>query len=302
MIKSAQRLPRATFNQLRTLEAVARLGSVTQAARELHLSQPTVSMQIAELQSALEVRLFEPAGRGIRLTEAGALLQQTAGQMLGLWQGFEEGIQALQGLERGVLHIAGVTTTEYFIAQRIKAFAQAHPGIEIDLAVDNRAAVVRMLESEETDLAVMMMPPDQPALETLRFLDNPLVLIGPADHPWATLQRVPRQRLNGQPLLLRERGSGTRAAVLEHLKDSGLEPLERMTLGSNEAIKHAVAAGLGLSVVSRHTLTADPGREGLAILPMAGFPIMRQWQLVWRRNRRLPLAARVFVEHVRNQH
>lgn len=301
MKETPHRLPRATFNQLRTLEAVGRLGSVTQAAQELHLSQPTVSMQLADLQGGLDVRLIEPAGRGVRLTEAGRLLQQTAAQMLMLWRGFEEDLQALQGLERGVLRIAGVTTTEYFIAQRLKAFAQAHPGIEIDLAVDNRAAVVRMLEEESIDLAVMMMPPARPPLHAVGFLENPLVLIGPAGHPWSLRKRLPQTLLNEAPLLMREPGSGTRAALLEHLQAHNLRPMERMTLGSNEAIKHAVAAGLGLSVVSRHVLPADPDHEGLAILPLAGFPIMRQWRLVWRQGRRLPLAAQVFLQHVREQ-
>lgn len=299
MNQKTYRLPRATFNQLRTLEAVVRHQSVTQAAKELHLSQPTVSMQISELQSALDVRLVEAAGRGIRVTEAGRLLQATSDKMLRLWQAFEDDLLALQGMERGLLRISGVTTTEYFIARHIKDFTSLHPGIDIDLAVDNRDAVVKMLENEQTDLAVMMMPPAQPPLQTLPFLDNPLVLIGPLGHPWSQLRRIPKARLRETPLLMRERGSGTRAAVLEHLHELGIEASERMTLGSNEAIKHAVAAGLGLSVLSLHALPSDPAKEGIAILPMAGFPIRRQWQLVWRTDRRLPLVAGVFVEYIR---
>ena len=295
---NTNRPPRATFHQLRTLEAVARLGSITQAARELHLTQPTVSVQIQELQSAVGVALLEPAGRGIRLTEAGRLLQQTALQMTALWRTFEDDLQALQGLERGKLRIAGVTTTEYFIARWLKQFSDQHPGIDIDLSVDNRGAVVRRLERDDTDLAVMMMPPTALALESTPFLDNPLVLIGPCGHPWATRKRLPRQLLNDQRLLMREPGSGTRLATEEWLRRHAIHPDARMTLGSNEAIKHAVAAGLGLAVVSRHALAADPAQEGLAVLPLEGFPELRTWQLVWRRDRRLPLAAAAFVRHV----
>ena len=125
------------------------------------------------------------------------------------------------------------------------------------------------------------------------------MLIGPAGHPWAQRRRLPLKALKGQTLLWRESGSGTRQVVLEHLRAHGLEPDERLTLGSNEAIKHAVAAGLGLAVLSRHALDADPAQEGLALLPMTGFPICRTWQLVWRRDRRLPLAASAWIEHLR---
>ncbi len=293
------RPPRVTFHQLRTLEAVVRLGSVTRAAAELHLTQPTVSAQIHELQSALDVDLLEPAGRGIRATDAARLLQATALDMFARWQRFEEDMQELHGLERGLLRIAGVTTTEYFIAHWLRRYTDSHPGIEIELAVDNRGAVVQRLQQDATELAVMMMPPEQPPLQSVPVMRNPLVLIGPLDHPWARLEsRIPRRRLDGQPMLMRETGSGTRLATEAFLRTHNLRPLVRATLGSNEAIKHAVAAGLGLAVVSRQAVSEDPSRDGVAVLPVAGFPIERQWLLVWRADRRLSLAARRFVEHV----
>jgi len=284
---------------MRTWEAVARLGSITAAARELHLAQPTVSSQVHEMQAALGQALLAPAGRGICITESGALLREAVLDVFKRWQALEEELLALQGLKRGTLRIAGVTTTEYFIAQWISAFARAHPGIDIELAVHNRDAVVELLRSERVDLALMMRPPSFPPLHTLPVLDNPLVLIGPAGHPWAQRRRLPLSALKGQTLLWRESGSGTRQVVLEHLRANGLEPDERLTLGSNEAIKHAVAAGLGLAVLSRHALDPDPAQEGLALLPMSGFPICRAWQLVWRRDRRLPLAASAWIEHLR---
>ncbi|MCX7742713.1 MAG: LysR family transcriptional regulator, partial [Tepidimonas sp.] len=237
------RPPRATFHQLRTLEAVVRLGSITRAAQELHLTQPTVSAQIHELQTALDTVLVEPAGRGIRPTEAARMLRAAALDMFARWQRFEDELQALHGLERGVLRIAGVTTTEYFIAQWLHRYTTEHPGIDIELVVDNRDAVVRRLREETIELAVMMLPPDQPPLESLPLMDNPLVLIAPLGHPWTRQGRVPRQRLQGAPLLLREPGSGTRLATEAWLRAHGLQPSIRATLGSNEAIKHAVAAG-----------------------------------------------------------
>lgn len=294
------RPPRVTFHQLRTLEAVVRLGSITRAAGELHLTQPTVSAQIHELQAALDTTLVEPAGRGIRPTQAARLLQEAALDMFARWQRFEEDLQALHGLERGLLRIAGVTTTEYFIARWLRRYTDSHPGIEIELAVDNRDAVVRRLRQDETELAVMMMPPDNLPLQSVPLMRNPLVLIGPAGHPWAGARRVARKSLNGQPMLMREAGSGTRLATEAYLRTHGLTPALRATLGSNEAIKHAVAAGLGLAVLSRHALAEDPAQDGVAVLPVAGFPIERRWLLVWRSDRRLSLAARRFVEHVQD--
>lgn len=294
------RPPRVTFNQLRTLEAVVRLGSVTQAARELHLTQPTVSAQVQELQSALGVQILEPVGRGIRATEAAHYLRQTALDMFVRWGRFEEELQALHGLERGTLRIAGVTTTEYFIAQWLAAYSARHPGIEIDLVVQNRDAVVSQLAADEIELAVMMMPPVHLRLEAVAVMNNPLVLIGANNHPWVGQRRQRPEKLNGQPFLMREQGSGTRLVTEAYLHEHKLLPEMRATLGSNEAIKHAVAAGLGLAVVSQHALSSDPSKDGLSVLSMAGFPLKRQWQLVWRSDRGLSLAARCFVEEVKS--
>ncbi|HEY7802903.1 MAG TPA: LysR family transcriptional regulator [Orrella sp.] len=292
------RTPRVTFNQLRTVEAVARLQSVTHAARELHLTQPTVSAQLQDLQMALETPLFEPVGRGIRPTPAADLLRETALDLFARWQRFQEDLLALQGLERGTLRIAGVTTTEYFIAQWLADYSVNHPGIDIDLAVDNRDAVVNRLMNDDIEIAVMMMPPAQLSLASVKVMHNQLVLIGAKDHPWAQQKRLPRQALNHQPLLMREHGSGTRLATEAYLREHDLKPVVRATLGSNEAIKHAVATGLGLAVVSEHVLPKKPSSEGIAVLSVTGFPLKRQWQLVWRKDRRLSLAAQTFIDEV----
>jgi len=292
---------RASLAQLRSFEAVARLCSVTKAATELHLAQPTVSTQLKELAIAVGTDLLTPAGRGVQLTDAGRVLAQTATHIFDEWARFEDAIGALEGLQRGVLRIAGVSTSEYFIAQMLKPFAKAHPGVVIDLAVENRDAVIQRLHKEQDDLAVMMMPPTDMPLEQLVFMDNPLVLIGEQHHPWALRARVPLEQLRSQTLLMREAGSGTRRATEQFFQSKGVPLAPRMSLGSNEALKHAVAAGLGVAVISRHALGSDPARDGLAILPMSHFPIRRSWQLVWRADRRLPLVAQKFIEHVRAQ-
>lgn len=295
------RPPRATFAQLRSFEAVARLGGVTRAAQALHLAQPTVSAQLRELSAGLGVDLLTPSGRGVRLTDAGHALLQTVSQMFTSWRAFEDELDALQGLLRGSLRIAGVSTTEYFIAQWLKPFSDAHPGIEIDLAVDNRDAVIRRLEQDQDDLALMMMPPTHLTLHSHAIMDNPLVVVGPKDHPWARGRSRTLSQLAEQGLLMRELGSGTRHATLDFFARQGLVPQVRMSLGSNEAVKHAVAAGLGLAILSRHALAPDPAREGLSILKVAGLPIQRQWRLVWRADRRLPRVAAAFVASVTAQ-
>jgi LysR family transcriptional regulator, low CO2-responsive transcriptional regulator len=291
--------PKATFSQLRSFEAVARLGGITKAAKALHLTQPTVSTQLRELADSIGVTLFTPAGRGIQLTDAGRELLATVSNMFESWRGFEEGIAEFQGMLRGSLRIAGVTTTEYFLAQWLKPFVEAYPGIDIDLTIDNRSTVISRLERAQDDLTVMMMPPQHLALDHAFVMANPLVLIGADNHNHGSLKKLPQ--LNGVDLLMREPGSGTRQATLDFLAQHDITPRIRMTLGSNEAIKHAVAAGLGLAIISRHTLAKKPESEGLAILPIAGLPTARQWQLVWRKDRRLPRIASVFMDFVQRQ-
>ena len=290
---------RVTFHQLRTLEAVVRLGSVTRAAKELHLTQPTVSMQIQSIQSTLDTELLEPIGREIRPTEQAHLLRKAALDLFSRWQQFEEALQAFNGLEQGVLRIAGVTTTEYFIAKWLSDYTNNHPRIDIVMAIENRDIVIKHLTNDEIELAVMMMPPQTLDLETVPVMHNPLVLIGPLNHPWANRKRIAREEMNKERLLMREQGSGTRLATEAYIRQYQLRPDIRATLGSNEAIKHAVAAGLGLAVLSQHALSDKPSKDGIGILPVAGFPLKRQWQLVWRKDRRLSLAAKSFVDEVR---
>jgi DNA-binding transcriptional LysR family regulator len=287
---------RATLVQLRSFEAVARLGGIGRAAAALHLAQPTVSTQMRELSDAVGLRLFEPAGRGLRLTEEGAALLQTARDLFERWRLFEDEAAALRGLARGRLRVAAVTTAEYFLPALLGAFARDYPGIEIELAVENRDAVVRRFERGDDELAVMMFPPEHLALEVRPFLENPLVVVAPSKHRWAGRRRVRLEDLVNEPRLTREEGSGTRRATDAFLAHAGVEWPARMALGSNEAIKHAVAAGLGVAVLSRHTLGRHPAHEGLVELKVTGFPVRRKWQVVWRRDRRLSRPATAFLQ------
>ena len=306
MKNRTRRLARTPPQQLRAFEAVARLGSVTGAAAELHVTQPTVSVQLRELAAAIGEPLFEPAGRRLRLTQAGEALQQTAGEINSCWARFEARLAEIHGLLRGRLRIAAVTTAEYFVPDLVGPFAAAHPGVEIELAVENRDRVIERLERGEDDLVVMMLPPAELPLERVPFLDNPLVVIAPAGHRLAG-RRIRLSQLAGERWLMREPGSGTRRVAEEHFATRGFSPRVAMSLGSNEAIKHSVAAGLGVAVLSQLVLqppspaAAGSTPPGLVELRVAGFPIRRQWSVVWRRDQSLTAAARRFVSYLQER-
>lgn len=305
MNKNALPTIRATLTQLRSFEAVARLGGVGRAATALHLAQPTVSTQLRELAQAVGLTLFVPQGRGLALTAEGELLLATARELFDAWRRFEEDAADLRGLKAGRLRIAAVTTAEYFLPDLIGPFAREHPGISIELAVENRDAVVQRLERGDDELAAMMLPPTHLPLERWPFLENPLVVVAPRGHALALRGKSARAltlaQLVREPRLAREAGSGTRLATDQLLAQRGIEWAPRMALGSNEALKHAVAAGLGLAVLSRHTLGPDPAAAGLVELRVAGFPIRRMWHFVWRRDRRLSRPAQAFLDDVRQR-
>ncbi|HEX4858468.1 MAG TPA: LysR substrate-binding domain-containing protein [Usitatibacteraceae bacterium] len=300
MSKGLRHLRRVSSQQLRAFEAAARLSSITRAAAELHITQPTVSVQLRELAEAIGEPLFEAAGRGVRLTETGKVLHETVVELGACWQRFDARMAEIHGLERGHLRIAAVTTAEYFVPDLIGPFAAAHPGVEIELAIENRDRVVARLEKNRDDLAVMMLAPPHLDLEQVPFLDNPLVVIAAAGHPFAG-KRIALSRLKDERWLMRETGSGTRMAAEQHFQARRFVPNVAMNLGSNEALKHAAAAGLGLAVISRLSLPVDlpRGNGAVAILDVMGFPLRRRWSVVWRRDQAVSAAARRFVEYLR---
>jgi LysR family transcriptional regulator, low CO2-responsive transcriptional regulator len=291
---------RATFQQLRVFEAVVRQQSVSRAAQELFLTQPTVSLTLRELATAVGLPLIAGHGKAFALTPAGELVLESARAQLAQWQTFEDRLAGLKGLVNGRLRIAAVTTTEYFLPGLVGPFALAHPGLAISLSVENRDRVVARLASHADDVAVMMYPPEALAYSATPFMANPLVAIAPFNHRLTAKRSVMLSVFAREPFLSREVGSGTRRAVEEHFAAHGLSLSARMQLGSNEAIKHAVAAGLGVSVLSQHTLSAQPEREGLAVLRVQTLPIRRQWSLVYNPASVSTPAVAAFMAHVAN--
>lgn len=283
-----------TFRQLRAFEVIARHGNFSRAAEEMFLTQPALSIQMKKIADDIGLPLFDTSGRKVRLTEAGEALRILSAEVADSLARFEQMVDHLKGLTRGRLRLAGVTSAEYFLPRLLGPFCAAHPGIEVQLLVANREEVLDRLRRGDDDLSVFGQPPDDMAVESAVFLENPLVVVAPDGHR-LTGRPVPLSELAAGPLLMRERGSGTRMAVERLLGERGLTARVRMELGSTEAIKQAVLGGLGLAVVPRLALATS---VGLTELTVEGFPLMRHWYLVWPAGKPLSLAARALTNHL----
>ena len=290
-----------TFRQLRLFLALADTGSVSAAARAMHVTQPTASMQLREVADAVGLPLYEVVARRVHLTDAGRELARTARAMVGEWEGFAQQVDATKGLERGRLKVAVVSTAEYFVPRLLGTFCDRHPSIEISLEVENRDGVVARLRDNLDDLYVMSMPPADVAIEDRVLMPNPLVVIAPASHPLASRANAGLRDLRDARFILREPGSGTRMATDAHFRAAGFSPNLRLELGSNEAIKEAVAGNLGVAVVSVHALQARMPARGVTVLRVRGFPIRSPWHVGHPKGKRLSPIAEVFREHLSAQ-
>lgn len=291
-----------TFRQLRLFLALADTGSVSAAARAMHVTQPTASMQLREVADAVGVPIYEVVARRVHLTQAGRELARTARAMVDEWASFAQRIDAMKGLTRGRLRVAVVSTAKYFVPRLLGTFCAVHPDIDISLEVLNRDGVVARLRENLDDLYVMSMPPDDVDLDDEVFMPNPLVAIAPAAHPLAARRRpFALEALRDERFIHREPGSGTRMATDAHFRAHGFAPRVRLELGSNEAIREAVAGGLGIAVLSVHALGHRGTRDGVAVLPVRGFPIRSAWRLVRPRGKRLSPIAEVFRRHLAEQ-
>ena len=292
---------RITLRQLQIFEAVARLESFTAAARELNLTQPTVSMQVGKLAEELGLELLEQVGRRVRLTSDGRKVMQAAADILARTEELRELAQELKGEVRGDLRIATVTSAAYFLPHILGSFLKRYPRVEPFLSVTNRARVIELLRTGEDDLIIMGRAPQELDVVAHPFLDNELVVIAPPGHPLQHERGIPLARLAEERFLGRERGSGTRLAVDSLFAEHGLSVRPTMELGSAEAIKQAVLAGLGISVLPRQTVQREAEAGHLAILDVEHFPLVRQWFAVHLKQRRLSLVAQRFLDYLRTE-
>lgn len=286
-----------TLRQLYVFKSVAQHLSYTRAAEELHLSQPAVSMQIKQLEENVGLGLFEQLGKKIFLTEAGRELYYYSQRISRELSEAGEVLEELKGSKRGTLTIAVATTATYFALHLLGRFHQRFPGANISLDVTNREALLRHLEENTIDMVIMGKPPESLEVVAVPFMENPLVVIAPPRYSLAG-QRVPLTVLQQETFILRERGSGTRIAMERFFAHLGATITSSMEISSNEAIKQAVQAGLGLGIVSQHTLEKEIALQRLVILEVDSFPIMRHWYIVHRKNKRFTALHQAFKDLV----
>jgi DNA-binding transcriptional LysR family regulator len=286
----------ATLHQLKVFEATARHGSFTRAAEELFLTQPTVSMQVKQLTKAIGLPLFEQVGKRLYLTDAGKELFSTCQDIFHKLEQLEMTVADLKGMKQGKLRLAVITTTKYFMPRLLGPFCQRYPGVDVSLIVTNHERVIERLADNQDDLYVMSQIPEHLDVKSHAFLENPLVVVAPRNHPLAKETNISLKRLVEEPFIMREPGSGTRRAFQKLLDTQKLSVKVRLELGSNEAIKQAIAGGLGLSVLSRHTLLTD--NSEVTVLDVEGFPIERYWYIVHLAGKQLSVIAHTFLDYM----
>ena len=291
----------ASFRQLSTFHTVARLGSVSGAAEEMHLTQPAVSIQIGLLEESARTPLLQRNGRGIRLTEAGELLAGYAARILDLWREAGEEMALLQGVFAGTLRVGAVTTAEYLLPPLLVTFANQNPKVTVKLKVGNRDEVVRLLAGQEIDVAIMGRPPTELKTVASAFAKHPMAFVAAPAHAVMHDADLSIASLAGAHLLVRERGSGTRTTVERLFKDAGVPLRIGSEMSSNEAIKQLCAAGFGVAFLSLHTCVLELNAGVLQVLPLPDNPIERDWYVMHLASRQLPQVAAAFEQFLNEQ-
>jgi len=286
-----------TFRQMQIFESIVRLRSFTRAAEELFLTQPTVSTQLKKLTDVMDIPLLDQSGRQLKATEAGEELYRAIRQIFDSLSNLDSRIAGLKGMHQGRLRLAVITTAEYFAPEILGDFSRQYPGIDISLKVCNRERIFERIASNEDDIFILGRPPKKELnLQTYPFAPNPLVVLAARTHPLYTESNISLKRLAKEPLISREVGSGIRDTTMRLFNEHGLVPNVRMELGSNEAIKHTVVAGLGVAVLSLHTLSLEGANGPVGMLDVEGFPIERKWYLAHTKDKELSLIAKEFLE------
>jgi LysR family transcriptional regulator, low CO2-responsive transcriptional regulator len=294
-------LKNSTFRQLATFSAVARLGSVSRAAEEIHLTQQAVSMQIGQLENAAGTPLLARGNRGIKLTDAGGLLANYAIRILELWQEAGDAMALHKGEVAGLLRVGAVTTGEYLLPPLLLEFVREHPQVRLKLHIGNRADIVTQLANQDIDLAIMGRPPAELNTQAITFAKHPMAFVAAPTHPLMKAVDLDLAKLGQANLLVRERGSGTRTALELLFKDAGTTLSIGAEMSSNVAIKHMCAGGYGIAFMSVHACAAEIEAGVLAVLPMAKVPIERDWRVIRLAGRPVPAAATAFEQFLSTQ-
>lgn len=291
-------LRHGTLPQLSVFEAVARLGSFTRAAEELYIAQPTVSVQIKKLTETIGLPVLEQVGKNVRLTPVGNELLAVCGEIFATMTRFEQKIADMRGMQTGSLHIAASTVAKYFASRSLAAFLKKYPGIDAKMHVGHRKSLLERIGDNVDDLYLMMDPPVGDEVVSLRLRPNPITIFAHKDHPLAHERKIPFSRIATASLLVRESGSGTRMITDRLFREHGATPNIRMELGSNEAIRESIRAGLGISILSRYAI-GDEIESGLIMLDVEGFPIESHCHLIYPVGKQLSFVAQTFLDFMR---
>jgi len=269
-----------TLRQLRIFVAVARHLSFARAAEELALTPPAVTMQIRDLEDCVGLPLFDRGGRAVSLTVTGEYLLVHARKVLAVLKDAEDMVARFKRVETGRLVIGMISTAQYFLPPLLARFCADHPGVEVSLSVGNRQALVEQMQRNEVDLAIMGRPPTEIATRAEPFAVHPLVIVAAKSNPLVGAEYVPARALAAYGFIRREAGSGTRIALEEYFRDHGIAPPIGMEMASNETIKQAVMANMGVSLLSLHTIGLELATGNIAVLEAEGTPVLRRWYVV----------------------
>ncbi len=290
-----------TLRQVEIFMKVAEKKSIARAADELYLTQPSVSNQIKKLGQALNIDLYEVIGKQIYLTQAGEHVVRAGHELFDVIKRLDEDINDLKGVKSGTLKIAVVTTAKYFLPHILGPFCKDYPDIDVEFKVGNRAQIIERLKNNLDDFYIFSDPPEDLDIVRYQFLPNPLAVIASKDNPLSKRKKLKWKDLSDQKFLMREQGSGTNNAVLNHLKEHNFSLNKTMVIESNETIKHAVIENMGVSIVSAYVLSKAE-QDGLSQLPVETFPIMSNWYMVHLREKKLSSITQHFLDFVLNKH
>ena len=287
-----------TLRQLRLFLALAETGSVSAAAKAMHVTQPTASMQLKDISASVGLPLYEVIGKKIFLTETGKALAITAREITQSLASFEQLAHATKGIAKGHLRIAVVSTAKYFMPRLIGSFCKRHPLIDVSLEILNRDGVLGRLRQNTDDLYIMSMPPDDVVLVDEVLMPNPIVVIAASTDPLAKQKNVTLSDLKSRRFILREPGSGTRMTADQYFRGKKFRPDIRLELGSNEAVKESVAGGLGIGVISQYALHGHQKEHGVRVIDVDEFPLKSSWHLVHLAAKNLSPIALAFKDHI----
>jgi len=294
-------LRHASLRQIQVFESVARNLSFTRAAEELHLTQPTVSAQVKSLAESIDLPLYEQVGRKIFLTEVGEAVASSCRQVINTFYNLEIKLDDFRGMKRGRLRVAVISTAKTFIPLALGEFIKKYPDIDLSLTICNRDRVFKRIDENLDDLYILgHVPPSNIDMEIVPFTPNPLVIIAHREHELVG-EKVTLERLADEPFIMREEGSGIRSTLEKAFQKKGFRIKERLTMNTNEAVKHCVVGNLGISCVSKHTLYLENEQSRLVELNVEGFPIEKSWNIVYPAGKELSVIANEFFEFLKEK-